>query len=149
MRRDVAAAAPGAEIRGIVVRRMIPAGHELILGAKRDSVFGPVLMFGLGGIYVELFEDVTFALAPIDCTTAGRMLRAVKAYRLLEGMRGAARADIGGIAQCLQRLGQLVDDFPRIAELDINPLIAGPYEIGNAVADVRIRLAGEPARSDE
>ena len=73
------------------------------------------------------------------------MVRHVKAFRLLEGMRGAPRADIENIQECLQRLGQLVADFPRIAELDINPLIAGPAEMGNAVADVRIRLA--PSRA--
>jgi len=141
MRHHLAAVAPEAQIHGLLVRSMIPAGHELILGAKHDPVFGPTLMFGLGGIYVELFEDVTFGLAPIDGATAARMVRHVKAYRLLEGMRGAAAADIQNIQECLQRLGQLVTDFPRIVELDINPLIAGPAEVGNAVADVRIRLA--------
>jgi acetyltransferase len=145
MRHFVSAAVPGATIRGILARRMIPSGYELILGAKRDPVFGPVLMCGLGGIHVELFEDVTFGLAPIDRATAGRMLRNVRAYRLLEGMRGAAPADIENIEHCLVRLGQLVADFPRIVELDINPLIAGPGEQGNAVADVRLRLADQEA----
>ena len=140
MRRHLAAAAPEAEIRGVLVRGMIPGGHELILGAKRDPTFGPTLMFGLGGIHVQLFEDVTFGLAPIDWATAARMLRQVKAYRLLEGVRGAAPADVQQIQQCLVRLGQLVCDFERISELDVNPLIVGPSEVGNAVADVRIRL---------
>jgi acetyltransferase len=143
MLRYLAVAVPGAEIRGLLVRRMIPAGHELILGAKRDPAFGPTLMFGLGGIHVELFGDVTFGLAPIDGASAARMVRNVRAFRLLEGMRGASPADIENIQECLQRLGQLVTDFPRIAELDINPLIAGPAETGNAVADVRIRLTGQ------
>jgi len=140
MHRHLAAALPEAEIRGVLVRGMIPGGHELILGAKRDPTFGPTLMFGLGGIHVELFEDVTFGLAPIDRATAARMLRQVKAYRLLEGVRGAAPADIQEIQQCLVRVGQLVCDFDRISELDVNPLIVGPAEVGNAVADVRIRL---------
>jgi acetyltransferase len=125
----------------MLVRAMIPSGHELILGAKRDPRFGPTLMFGLGGIHVQLFEDVTFGLAPIDRATAARMMRQVKAYRLLKGIRGAARADIQAVQQCLVRLGQLVCDFERIQELDVNPLIVGPAEVGNAVADVRIRLA--------
>jgi acetyltransferase len=149
MRRHLATAVPEAEIRGLLVRPMIPAGHELILGVKRDPAFGPTLMFGLGGIYVELFEDVTFGLAPIDAATSARMVRRVKACRLLEGMRGAAAADVENIQECLQRLGQLAADFPRIVELDINPLIAGAAEVGNTVADVRIRLSGEsqsPAR---
>jgi acetyl coenzyme A synthetase (ADP forming)-like protein len=141
MHRHLAAVLPEAEIRGVLVRGMIPGGHELILGAKRDPTFGPTLMFGLGGIHVQLFEDVTFGLAPMDQATAARMMRQVKAYRLLEGARGAARADIEAVQQCLVRLGQLVCDFDRILELDVNPLIAGPAEVGNAVADVRIRLA--------
>ena len=143
MLRDVAEAMPEAEIRGAVVRRMIPGGHEVILGAKRDPAFGPTLMFGLGGLYVELFRDVTFALAPISRGRADRMLRQVKAYRLLEGLRGGAKADIEGVQNCMIRIGQLVSDFERIAELDVNPLIVGPAETGNTVADVRIRLNGK------
>ncbi len=140
MRRHVATAAPEAEIRGMLVRRMIPAGYELILGAKRDPTFGPTLMFGLGGIYVQLFSDVTFGLAPIDVATAGRMIRQVKAFQLLQGARGKPPADVKGIEEFLVRLGQLVADFDRITELDINPLIAGSAPSGNLVADVRIRL---------
>jgi acetyltransferase len=135
---------PEAEITGVIVRHMIPEGHEVILGAKRDASFGPVLMFGLGGLYVALFEDVTFALAPIARTRARRMIGQVKACRLLEGVRGDAPSDIDGVAECLMRIGQLVDDFPRITELDVNPLIAHPLEIGNTVADVRIRLSQVP-----
>ena len=112
MRRHLAAAVPEAEIRGLLVRRMIPAGHELILGAKRDPAFGPTLMFGLGGIYVELFEDVTFGLAPIDRATAARMVRQVKACRLLEGMRGAPAADIENIQECLAAAGTIGGRFP-------------------------------------
>ena len=141
MLQDVRKAMPEAEIRGAVVRRMIPGGHEVILGAKRDPTFGPTLMFGLGGLYVELFKDVTFALAPISRGRAARMLRQVKAFRLLEGLRGGHKADIEGIQECLIRVGQLVSDFDRIAELDVNPLIVGPAEVGNTVADVRIRLS--------
>jgi succinyl-CoA synthetase beta subunit len=141
MQRHAAGAAPGAEIHGMLVRGMIPDGHEIILGAKRDPSFGPTLMFGLGGIYVGLFKDVTFGLAPIDRATASRMVHQVKAYRLLDGARGGARGDIEGIEQCLVRVGQLIDDFDRIVELDVNPLIVGPADVGNTVADVRIRLA--------
>jgi len=125
----------------MLVRPMIPPGYELILGVKRDPAFGPTLMFGLGGIYVELFGDVTFGLAPIGAPTAARMIRQVKAFRLLEGARGKPPADVRGIEECLVRLGQLATDFEQIAELDINPLIAGPAESGNFVADARIRLA--------
>jgi acetate---CoA ligase (ADP-forming) len=110
----------------------------VILGAKRDPGFGPTLMFGLGGVYVEYFKDVTFALAPVDRFTASRMVQHIRAYPLLNGARGAHRADVNAIAECLIRLGQLVHDFPRILELDVNPLIAGSS--GTVVADVRIRL---------
>ena len=137
---QIAKAMPEAEILGMIVRRMIPQGHEVILGAKRDPAFGATLMFGLGGIFVEIFKDVTFALAPIDAGVAHRMIRGVKAISLLEGARGTEPADLAGIEECLRRLGQLVADFDRISELDINPLIAGPAGEGNHVADVRILL---------
>jgi len=129
---------PGAEVRGVLVRRMIPAGHEVILGMKRDQTFGPVLMFGLGGIHVELLGDVTFGLAPVSRSGAEAMMRRVKAYRLLEGFRGRPAGDLAGVRDCLVRLGQLVADCQRISEVDINPLIVGPAAC--AVADVRIRL---------
>ena len=141
MFKNVSQMAPDATIDGILVRGMIPTGYEIILGGKRDPVFGPTIMFGLGGIYVELFRDVTFALAPMDEGTAARMIHQVKACDLLEGARGGACADIDNIRDCLVRVGQLVGDFDRIGELDVNPLIAGPAIIGNMVADVRIRIS--------
>ena len=141
MLAHIAQAVPDAEIVGVLVRRMIPSGHEVILGGKRDAVFGPTVMFGLGGLFVEILRDVTFAVAPVDSAAAGRMVRGVKAYRLLEGARGMPPADIAGIEECICRLGQLLTDFERITELDINPLIVGPAEQGSAVADVRIRLS--------
>ncbi|HBO43147.1 MAG TPA: acyl-CoA synthetase [Planctomycetaceae bacterium] len=141
MWRRVGQIMPEAQITGLLVRPMIPSGHEVILGGKRDPSFGPTVMFGLGGIYVELFKDVTFGLAPLDQYTAAHMVRQVKAFRLLEGARGGAASDIDAIQECLIRVGQLIGDFDRILELDVNPLIAGPASEGNMVADVRIRLA--------
>ncbi|HET6428841.1 MAG TPA: acetate--CoA ligase family protein [Phycisphaerae bacterium] len=141
MMDQVARAAPDAHITGVLCRGMIPAGHEVILGAKRDEVFGPTLMFGLGGLFVEILKDVTFALAPIDEPTASRMVREIRSFRVLAGARGGVAADVSAIEVCLLRLSQLVADFPRIVELDINPLIVGAAEVGAAVADVRIRLA--------
>ncbi|MBN2296706.1 MAG: acetate--CoA ligase family protein [Pirellulales bacterium] len=140
MLKNVAKMAPDATIDGILVRGMIPTGYEIILGGKRDPVFGPTIMFGLGGIYVALFKDVTFALAPMDEGTADRMIHQVKACDLLEGARGGACANIDSVRDCLVRVGQLISDFDRIGELDVNPLIAGPAKIGNMVADVRIRI---------
>ncbi len=141
MQRHIAEVLPEAEIHGMLVRGMIPDGYEVILGAKRDPIFGPTLMFGLGGIYVSLFKDVTFGLAPVDQATAARMVHQVKACQLLEGARGGVQADIESIQDCLVRVGQLISDFDRIIELDVNPLIAGSAAAGNAVADVRIRLS--------
>ena len=139
--------APDAAVEGVLVRRMIPDGHEVIVGAKRDPVFGPTLMFGLGGIYVEVLRDVTFALAPVAPVVAAHMVRAIRAQGVLTGARGREPADLASIEECLRRVGQLVSDHPRIAELDINPLIVGPAGQGSTVADARIRLgaaAGQP-----
>lgn len=141
MLMNVHKAVPDAKIAGVIVRGMIPSGHEVILGAKADPVFGPTVMFGLGGLFVEILKDVTFALAPISRGAAERMIRHIKAYKLLKGARGMAPADVTGIEQCLLHLSQLVSDFPRITEMDINPLIVGSAEQGCAVADVRIRLS--------
>ncbi len=140
MMSHIGSVMPDVRILGVLVREMIPAAHEVILGAKRDAVFGPTLMFGLGGLFVDVIRDLTFALAPVDEAAAARMVKGVKAYRLLEGARGMPPADVEGIKECLRRLSQLVTDFERIAELDINPLMVGPPEVGCAVADVRIRL---------
>ena len=140
---NVRAAAPDARITGVLVRKMIPAGQEVILGAKRDLAFGATVMFGLGGVFVEILRDVTFALAPMTAESAGRMIRGIRGYPLLDGARGMAKADVAQIQHCLLRLGRLVHDFPQIAELDINPLIVGPADRGSSVADVRIKIAAE------
>lgn len=143
MMRTVREKVDNPQIDGVIVRPMLPQGHEVILGAKRDAVFGPTLMFGLGGLFVEVFKDVTFALAPIGAESASRMIRSVKAYSLLEGARGTPPADVEAISRSLLRLSRLVTDQPRIAELDINPLLVWPAGDGAAVADVRIRINGD------
>lgn len=140
MIRRVTAAVPDAQITGVVCRSMIPPAHEVILGAKRDPIFGPVLMFGLGGLFVEILKDVTFALAPVGPTAADHMIQGIKARALLEGARGTAPADTAAIRDCLWRLGRLVDDHPRIREIDINPLLVADNGNGATIADVRIRL---------
>jgi len=127
-------------IRGILVRKMIPAGKEVILGVNRDPIFGHVLMVGLGGIYVEAFKDVTFRLVPVRELTATDMLRELRSFAVLRGLRGEAASDVASIEEAIKRLSQLANDFPRIAELDINPLIVHPAGQGCHVADVRIRL---------
>jgi len=129
------------DVHGILVRPMIPAGKEVILGVTRDPVFGHVLMFGLGGIYVEAFKDVTFRVVPIREATARNMVQGLRLSSVLQGLRGEKPSDLPAIEQALMRLSQLAADFPAIAELDINPLIVHPAGEGCHVADVRIRIA--------
>ncbi|MBI1975992.1 MAG: acetate--CoA ligase family protein, partial [Candidatus Omnitrophica bacterium] len=113
---------PKAKILGVTVQKMAKKGREVILGLKRDERFGPILMFGLGGTYVEIFKDVTFRIAPIRELGAYNMIHSIKSYPILEGVRGEKPADIPKIEECLQRLSQLAMQCPEIAELDINPL---------------------------
>jgi len=147
MRANLLVHVRSEDITGIMVRRMIPAGKEVILGVNRDPVFGHMLMLGLGGIYVEAFKDVTFRIVPIRRSAAGKMVRELRTVSVLEGLRGEEPSDIPGIEEALKRLSQLADDFPRIAELDINPLIVHPRGEGCHVADVRIRLEAMGPRS--
>ncbi|MEW6388380.1 MAG: acetate--CoA ligase alpha subunit [Thermodesulfobacteriota bacterium] len=134
----VSAARPQARLAGVLVQKMAPKGQETILGMTRDPQFGPLLMFGLGGTNVEIFKDVIFRLAPISEIWAHRMFQELKGFPLLKGFRGAPPADLEAIAQCLERLSQLVLDFPEIRELDINPLMVFPEGQGAAVLDARI-----------
>jgi acyl-CoA synthetase (NDP forming) len=131
---------PDANIKGILVSKMILSGEEVILGVKRDPAFGPVIMFGLGGVYVEVFKDVSFRVAPIDEAIADSMVKQVKSYTILEGIRGKVPRDITAIKECLMRLSQMAIECPQISELDINPLIVMDENKGCYVADVRIML---------
>ncbi|MFA6109606.1 MAG: acetate--CoA ligase family protein [Candidatus Latescibacterota bacterium] len=129
---------PNANVWGVNVQQLAKPGREVILGATRDPKFGPLVMFGLGGIYTEALKDVTFRLAPLRQLSARHMLEQIRGRRILEGIRGEAPADFDALQECLERLSQLVIEFPIIEELDINPLIA--YDQGAAVADARIIL---------
>lgn len=131
---------PGAELRGVLIEKMIVGGKETILGMKKDPQFGPVLMFGLGGIFVEVMKDVTFGLAPITGEECLKMLETTRSYKLLTGARGEKSVDIDSIVLNMQRLSQLVIDFPEISEIDINPLKAGFHGDGAFVIDARIIL---------
>jgi len=117
---------PSALIMGVTVNQMVPAGKEVILGMAKDPDFGPMLMFGLGGIYVEVLKDVSFRIAPLDRREATSMISEIRAYQLLRGVRGEEPADISSIIDSLLRLSQLVTDFPEIIEMDINPLMVMP-----------------------
>ena len=127
-----------AEIKGVLVQEMISSAKETILGAKRDPLFGPLIMFGLGGIYVEVLKDVIFRLGPIDEHTAKEMVESIKTIKLLKGIRGEKESDIDGIVESIQRLSQLVNDFPEIEEFDMNPLLV--LEKGNGVRAVDVRI---------
>jgi len=129
-----------AVIDGVLVQKMALPGTEVILGMNRYPVFGPLLMFGFGGIFVEVFKDVSFRLAPIGPASARRMIRQIKGYRLLEGFRGKPKADIDALEQALVRLSDLAVRHPEIKELDINPMLAHPEGQGATVADCRIIL---------
>lgn len=131
---------PDAKITGVIVEEMAPQGKEVILGMNRDPQFGPLLMFGLGGIYVEVLEDVTFRLAPIRERTATKMITTTKTHKILKGFRGEPPYDIKAISECLKRLSQLVTDHKEIKELDINPLIVFEDGKGCTIVDARIIL---------
>lgn len=134
----VRSARKDADIWGVIIQEMVRGGKETILGMKRDPLFGGLLMFGLGGIYVEVFRDVTFRIAPIRELSARSMIQRIKGIRLLSGFRGEPPCDLDAIAESLLRLSQLVIDFPEIEEMDINPLIVLPEGSGARVVDARI-----------
>ncbi len=136
----VRANAPDAHIEGVYVQQMAPKGVEVILGINRYKTFGPLLMFGLGGIFVEIFKDVSFRLAPIRHNAARSMICSTKAYPMLNGARGEKPCDTDELERCLALLSKLAIDNPEIAELDINPLIVHPKGSGCSVADCRILL---------
>jgi acetyltransferase len=114
---------PEAQILGVTIQPMVrPVDFELIMGAKKDPQFGPILLFGLGGIYAEVLKDVAITLPPLNLMLAERLMQRTRVYRLLKGYRNMPPADMEKLAETLMRLSQLVTDFPEIAELDINPL---------------------------
>ena len=131
---------PGAKIEGILVEEMARKGVEVILGASRDERFGPLMMFGLGGTLVEVLKDVSFRLAPMWQTSAERMVRQIRSFKVLDGFRGNPPCDIGAIVDTLLRLSTMVCNHPEISECDINPLIAHAKGQGCSVADSRIML---------
>ncbi len=129
-----------ARIKGVLLQEMVEGAKETILGASQDPTFGPVIMFGLGGIYVEVLKDVVFRVAPIDDREAAGMVESIKTIKLLKGVRGEKPSDLKAIADSLQRLSQLVVDFPEIKEFDINPLLVLEEGRGARVVDARIIL---------
>jgi len=131
---------PAAKIKGVFVRKMIPPGEEVILGVKRDNTFGAVVMFGLGGIFVEIYKDVNFRIAPLDNKSVDKLITETKASEILSGARGRIPRDMKSLKECIFRLSQLAIDCPQIKELDINPLIVLEDGKGSFVADTKIML---------
>ncbi len=130
--------APQATLNGVLIQKFLPAGEEFIVGITRDASFGPLIMVGLGGIYTELFRDTAFRIAPVNADEAYRMLQALTSWKLLLGMRGKAQADIDALADLIVKLSQLAIAEPRVAELDINPVIVRPD--GIVIADAKVVL---------
>lgn len=128
---------PDARIDGVMVQKMVKGGREVILGMKKDLQFGNVIMFGLGGIYVEVFKDVSFRIAPLNIDDAHAMIKSVKSFALLKGVRGEKMLDINSLAETIVRFSQLSMDYP-IAEMEINPLKV--FEKGCVAVDFRMLL---------
>ena len=136
--QNARAFAPQADIRGILISSMAEPGTELIIGTKYDDQFGPIIMFGLGGILVEILKDVSFRVLPISLLSAGRMIEEIKAYPILNGTRNMPACDKRAIKRLLTTCSDIMEAYPDILEMDLNPVIV--YEKGLQVVDVRIIL---------
>ncbi len=132
---------PHADLRGVSVQQMVRTGREVIVGSTRDPQFGPLVMFGLGGIYVEVLKDVAFRVAPFGEKHARRMIEEIRTAALLKGARGEKPADIDALVHVLLTISKLVTDFPEIVEMDINPLKVGEPGAGAVAVDARIIIA--------
>jgi 4-hydroxybutyryl-CoA synthetase (ADP-forming) len=129
-----------AEIKGVLVVEMIKGGKEMIIGSKLEPGMGPVIMLGMGGIYVEVLKDVTFKLAPVTDIEADDMIASIKMKKILEGVRGEKPSDKAKLSECIQRLSQLVTDFKEIKELDMNPVLVMENGKGCKILDVRVGI---------
>jgi acyl-CoA synthetase (NDP forming) len=129
---------PKAVIHGVSVQKMARSGVEVIIGMTKDAQFGPVLMFGLGGVLVEILKDVSFRVVPLEGRDAREMIREIKGYPLLGGYRGQEPADVSALEELILRVSRFVEQSPEIKELDLNPVFA--YSKGVAVVDARVIL---------
>jgi len=128
-----------ADIRGVLIEHMAPAGLEVIVGGMRDPQFGPVVMFGLGGIFTQVLEDVTFGLTPIKKSEVREMIRGIRGYRALTGFRGMFPVDEGAIASIVVQVSKIMSENQQIGQIDLNPVVA--YSRGCSVVDARVLLA--------
>ncbi|MFC1949000.1 acetate--CoA ligase family protein [Chloroflexota bacterium] len=129
---------PEAKILGVSVQKMARPGVEVIIGMSKDAQFGPVLMFGLGGILVEILKDVSFRIVPLERRDAREMIREIKGYPVLEGYRGQEAVDVANLEEILLKVSSFVEKHPEVEELDINPVIA--YKDGAVAVDARVIL---------
>jgi acyl-CoA synthetase (NDP forming) len=136
---------PEARLWGCLVQKMVPSGLEILIGMNRDPQFGPLVTFGLGGIYVETLRDAAFRIAPFSRAEAAEMLHELRASALLEGVRGEPPVDKDALIDALLRIGQLVLDFPEISELDINPFVVYEAGQGGTALDMRLILKSNPS----
>ncbi len=141
MQATVRRRAPRARIAGFEVEAEVRGGKEVLLGVQRDPGFGPVVVFGIGGIYVEVLRDVTFRLAPVRPLAARHMIESIRAYPLLEGVRGEPPSDLPALAEAIERVSQLAVELPEVVELDLNPMIVRSEGAGVLAVDARIVLA--------
>jgi len=133
-------AQPDARIEGVAVQKMAPTGTEVIVGMSKDPQFGPVMMFGLGGIFVEVLKDVAFRIVPLEPKDASQMIREIKGFPVLEGVRGQLPADLAALEKLVLKVSEFVEAHPEIDELDLNPVFA--YSDGALAVDARIVIGG-------
>jgi acetyltransferase len=143
MEKRIKKAVPKGGEFSVVVQEMISGGVETVIGMSTDPAFGPLLMFGLGGIYVEVLKDVTFRITPLSDLDAQEMIESLKGFKLLTGYRGSKPVDISAIKDSILHLSQLVHDFPEFAEIDINPFIVTPDKSSTRAVDARLILGPE------
>jgi acetyltransferase len=132
---------PQARIFGVLVQEMIPKGKEVIVGAVRDAQFGPLMMFGLGGIYVNFLRDVSYRLCPLTKLEAKEMIEETKAYILLRGVRGESPSDINSVVDIILKVSQIMSQFEEIVEMEINPLFVYEEKKGCVAVDIKMVIA--------
>jgi acyl-CoA synthetase (NDP forming) len=129
---------PEAKVQGVSVQKMAKPGVEIIIGMSKDAQFGPVIMFGLGGVWVEVLKDVAFRIVPLEPRDAHEMVQEIKGRPLLEGYRGQEAVDIGNLEKMILKVSSFVEQHPEIKELDLNPVVA--YKDGAIAVDARVVL---------
>jgi acyl-CoA synthetase (NDP forming) len=141
MMNRVREAEPDAEVAGVLIQPFVRGGRETIVGGTTDPTFGPLIMFGLGGVYVEALKDVVFRVHPMTDLDAEQMVRSIRGYSVLQGVRGEPPSDEEAIQDVILRVSQLMGDNPEISELDINPFLVQPE--GGVALDARVRIEQE------